>query len=131
MNELLALAVKAHGGLERWNKVKSLKVAASITGAIWFVKSKGDALKKVIMTVDTKAERLITDFLGRDKRSIFEPTRVVIGEALTGRSSSPATTPRSPSKASSGRRPGMTSMLPISVVRLCGPTSTLRSSTRG
>jgi hypothetical protein len=43
MNELLALAVKAHGGLERWTKVKSVKVAASIVGAIWFVKSKGDA----------------------------------------------------------------------------------------
>ena len=27
MNELLSLAVKAHGGLERWNKVKSVKVS--------------------------------------------------------------------------------------------------------
>jgi hypothetical protein len=62
MNELLDLAIKAHGGLERWNKVKSVKVAASITGAIWFVKSKGDALKNVVMTVDTKVERLVTDF---------------------------------------------------------------------
>jgi hypothetical protein len=78
MNELLSLAVKAHGGLERWNKVKSVNVAASITGAIWFVKSKGDALKSVVMTVDTKAERLVTDFPGQDKRSIFEPNRVVI-----------------------------------------------------
>ncbi|MBN3963017.1 hypothetical protein [Nostoc sp. NMS8] len=59
MNELLNLAVKAHGGLERWNKVKSVKVAASITGAIWFVKSKGDALKNVVMTVETKKEQII------------------------------------------------------------------------
>jgi hypothetical protein len=79
MNDLLNLAVKAHGGLERWNKVKSVKVAASITGAIWFVKSKGDALKNVVMTVDTKAERLITDFPGQDKRSIFAPDRIVNG----------------------------------------------------
>jgi NADH:flavin oxidoreductase / NADH oxidase family len=55
-----------------------LKVAASITGAIWFVKSKGDALKNVVMTVDTKAERLLTDFPGQDKRSIFEPKCIVI-----------------------------------------------------
>ena len=60
MNELLNLAVKAHGGLERWNKVKSIRVAASITGAIWFVKGKGDALKNIVMTVDTKAERLVS-----------------------------------------------------------------------
>jgi hypothetical protein len=78
MNELLDLAVKAHGGLERWNKVKSVKVAASITGAIWFVKSKGDALKDVVMTIDTKKERVITDFPGQDKRSIFEPSKIVI-----------------------------------------------------
>ncbi|MHC5897268.1 hypothetical protein [Nostoc sp.] len=78
MNELLNLAVKAHGGLKRWNKVKSVKVAASITGAIWFVKSKGDALKNVVMTVETKKEQLIMDFPGQDKRSIFEPARIVI-----------------------------------------------------
>jgi hypothetical protein len=78
MNELLNLAVRAHGGLERWNRVKSVKVAASITGAIWFVKSKGDALQNIVMTIETTTERLVTDFPGQDKRSIFEPARVVI-----------------------------------------------------
>jgi hypothetical protein len=39
MTELLNQALKAHGGLERWNKVKAINVAASITGAIWYVKS--------------------------------------------------------------------------------------------
>jgi len=78
MNDLLNTAVKAHGGLERWNKVKSVKVAAAITGAIWFVKSKGDALKNVIMTIATKNERLTMDFPGQDKRSIFEPSHIVM-----------------------------------------------------
>jgi hypothetical protein len=78
MNKLLDLAVKAHGGLERWNKVRSVRVAASITGAIWFVKGKGDALKNVVMTAETKKERLITDFPDEGRRSIFEPDRIVI-----------------------------------------------------
>jgi hypothetical protein len=78
MNELLDLAVKAHGGLERWNKMNSVKVAASITGAIWFVKSKGDALKDVMMTIETRKECVTMDFPGQNKRSIFEPARVVI-----------------------------------------------------
>jgi hypothetical protein len=78
MNQLLDLAVKAHGGLERWNKVKSVKVAASITGAIWFVKSKGDVLKDVIATIDTQKERLTMDFPGQEKRTVFEPARVAI-----------------------------------------------------
>jgi hypothetical protein len=80
-NDLLKLAVEAHGGLDRWNKVKAMKVAASITGAIWFVKSKGDVLKNVVLTVETRNERLIVDFPGQDKRAIFEPNRVVIETA--------------------------------------------------
>lgn len=77
MSELLNLAVKAHGGLDRWNKVKSIQVAASITGAIWFVKGKGDVLKNVVLTADTKKERLTVDFPGQDQRFLFEPYRVV------------------------------------------------------
>lgn len=83
MNDLLQLAVDAHGGLQRWNKVKTIKVAASITGAIWFVKGKGDLLKNVVLTVDTKKEWLSTDFPGQDKRSTFEPDRIAL-ERLDG-----------------------------------------------
>ena len=78
MNELLDLAVRAHGGLERWNKVKSIRAVASIRGAIWYLKGKGDVLKDVLLTVDTKKERVVMDFPGRDKRTVFEPLRVVI-----------------------------------------------------
>jgi hypothetical protein len=83
MTELLNLAVKAHGGLERWNKVKSIKVAASITGAIWYVKGKGDFLKNVILTANTRQERLTVDFPGQNKRALFTPNRIVI-ETLDG-----------------------------------------------
>jgi hypothetical protein len=83
MNELLSLALKAHGGLERWNKVKSIKVTASITGAIWYVKGKGDFLKNVVLTADTRNERLLVDFPGQNKRAVFTPSRIVI-ETLNG-----------------------------------------------
>jgi hypothetical protein len=81
MNELLNVAVKAHGGLERWNKVKAIKVAASITGGIWYVKGKGDFLKNVILTAETRKEHLTVDFLGQDKRAVFQPNRVVMETA--------------------------------------------------
>jgi hypothetical protein len=81
--DLLDLAVKAHGGLDRWNKVKAIKVAASITGAIWFVKGKGDLLKNVVLTAETRSERLTVEFPGQDKRAVFEPDRVVI-EKMNG-----------------------------------------------
>jgi hypothetical protein len=78
MNDLLAFAIDAHGGLDLWRKIRSIKVAASITGAIWFVKGQGDALKDVVLTADTLTQRLSVDFPGQDKRAIFEPQRIVI-----------------------------------------------------
>ena len=58
-------------------------------GATWFVKGKGDVLKNVRFEVDTTRERLTMDFVGQDKRSIFEPSRVVIqrgdGEVVESR----------------------------------------------
>ena len=78
MNDLLERAVSVHGGLDRWNQVNSITVDASITGALWHVKGKGDALKDVRLEVDTKRQLLMMDFVGQDKRSVFEPLRVVI-----------------------------------------------------
>jgi hypothetical protein len=78
MTELLHQALTAHGGLDRWNKVKAIKVAASITGAIWYVKGKPDVLKDVVLTVEMRNERVTVDFPGQNKRAIFEPNRIVI-----------------------------------------------------
>jgi hypothetical protein len=81
MNELLKLAVEAHGSLARWSKVKAIKVASSITGGIWYVKNKGDFLKNVLLTVETQKQRLTVDFAGQDKRAIFQSNRIVIEKA--------------------------------------------------
>jgi hypothetical protein len=81
MNELLNLALKAHGGLDRWNKVKAIKVAASITGTIWYVKGKADFLKNVVLTSETRHERVTVDFPGQNKRATFEPNRILIETA--------------------------------------------------
>jgi hypothetical protein len=78
MNVLLDLAVKAHGGLDRWDKVKAINVAASITGAIWYVKGKPDFFKDVALTAKTHEEHLTVDFPGQDKRAVFTPRRIVI-----------------------------------------------------
>ena len=79
MNDLLQTAVNAHGGLKRWNQVKAIRVAASITGAIWFVKGQGDCLKNIVMTTSTTREHMLTEFPGQDKRFVFEPERIVMG----------------------------------------------------
>jgi hypothetical protein len=78
MNDLLERAVAAHGGLDRWNQVKSITVDASITGALFHVKGKPDAVKDVRFAADTTRQLLTMDFVGQDKGSVFEPLRVVI-----------------------------------------------------
>jgi hypothetical protein len=78
MNDLLETALSAHGGLERWSELSTIQVAASITGAIWFVKGQGDCLKNVVITANTKTQKVVTDFPGQDKRFIFETSKVVM-----------------------------------------------------
>ncbi|MBB5058086.1 hypothetical protein HDF16_002792 [Granulicella aggregans] len=77
MSDLLNLAIEAHGGLKAWNKLHSIRIVASITGTLWSDKGQEDVLKEVVMTAETKRERLITDFPTQGKRSIFEPNRIV------------------------------------------------------
>jgi hypothetical protein len=45
MNSLLKLAIEAHGGLNRWNDLKSVKAHLSVTGVLWHVKGRPDVLK--------------------------------------------------------------------------------------
>lgn len=81
MNDLLKLAIDAHGGLERWNQLKSIKVQASITGGIWYVKGRPDVLKDVVMEADIKKEKLVMSFPGQDKKSVFEAGLITIETA--------------------------------------------------
>ncbi|MFF0265427.1 hypothetical protein [Kribbella sp. NPDC004536] len=83
MNDLLATAVAAHGGMDRWNRIRSIRVDATVTGAFWQLKGKSDAMKAVRFEVDTTQERLTMEFPGQDRRSVFEPGRVVL-ERLDG-----------------------------------------------
>ena len=44
MNDLLELAVEAHGGLKRWSQLTDVKASISITGKLWQLKAQPDAL---------------------------------------------------------------------------------------
>jgi hypothetical protein len=78
MESLLESALAAHGGLDRWNQIKSITFDAAIDGAFWHVKGKGDALKDVRVHVDTTRQLVTIEFTGQDKRAVYEPHRVVM-----------------------------------------------------
>ncbi len=81
INELLQKAVDAHGGLKSWREISKITVTASLSGAIWFVKSQVDDLKSLVMEIDTSKQRLATDFPVQDKRSISKTESPGNGEA--------------------------------------------------
>ena len=78
MNDLLQAAVDTHGGLSRWNQLKTVKAGLSITGAIWQLKGKPDVLKDVSIEAELHKERLTTHFNGQGLRTVFEPNRIIV-----------------------------------------------------
>ncbi len=52
-NELLNLVIKAHGGLERWNQLKQVKLHLSTKGYIWTVKGHEGALSNITLTTQS------------------------------------------------------------------------------
>lgn len=129
MSDLLALAVEAHGGMQRWDEFKTLRTELSVAGAIWSIKQQPGLLADKIFEIETHAERLtITPFTGPDRRSVFVPDRLVL-ETLTVGLSRLATILRLRLPAKRSRRPGTNSTSPISPARLFGPTSLRLSST--
>ena len=79
MNDLLQLAVNAHGGLRRWEQISRFRAAASITGAIWVLKGKPGLLGNVALEGETRGQRLkITPFPRPGQYATWEPYRQMI-----------------------------------------------------
>jgi hypothetical protein len=78
MNDLLTLAVGAHGGLSRWNRFTTLTATASITGAIWPAKGQPDALANIRVEAQLHSQIVIIHQLDRGTRLIFTPQRVAL-----------------------------------------------------
>src|ERR1700689_754282 len=84
MNDLLAIALEAHGGIERWNKFKTLRAELSIGGAIWQIKQQPGLLTDKIFEIRTHEEHLtITPFTQPGLRAVFVPDRQML-ETLDG-----------------------------------------------
>jgi hypothetical protein len=79
VNDLLKLAVKSHGGLQRWEQISRFRAAVSITGAIWELKGKPGLLGNVVLEGETRDQRLkITPFPQPGRYTTWEPYRQTI-----------------------------------------------------
>jgi hypothetical protein len=77
MSDLLQLAVEAHGGIDRWNKLKTVTARLSSTGAIWHIKGRPDVLKDIEMELSLQEQKVVTHYLGENRRTIFVPGEIV------------------------------------------------------
>src|ERR1700730_10323113 len=79
VSDLLDLALKAHGGIDRWREVKSLDVRVSLTGALYDLKGYPEGVSNVTVKIDTRRPAvMISPYARPDHRGYFTPDRVWI-----------------------------------------------------
>ena len=78
MNDLLKLALQAHGGLQRWRQLKVVRASASITGELWRLEGQADVLTNIQVEAQLNRQHLITHLIGENRRTTFTPDRVSI-----------------------------------------------------
>jgi len=84
MSELRDLVIDAHGGIARWNKVKTVDGDMSITGGLWARKGWPDALKDVHVTAAAGKQWIsYQPFISEGMRSLCTPDHTII-ETLDG-----------------------------------------------
>ncbi len=80
MNDLLKLAVEAHGGLENWNKFTKLKAHMLLSGVLLSIKGHAKTISESTMEIELQTQRCrYLDFDNRSgQEAIFEPNKVSI-----------------------------------------------------
>lgn len=84
MDDLLAHAIDAHGGLDRWSHVRLLTVQVAIDGPFWGRKGWPGALAQETMILETRRQHIsITPFLAPGHTAVLDvaPERVAVRES--------------------------------------------------
>jgi hypothetical protein len=82
MEDLLSLAVTAHGGLARWKSFQMIEARMAVSGAIFAAKRNPGLQDDVTYTVHTGEERVSIDrFSAPDRRLRFTPDRLALETA--------------------------------------------------
>ena len=74
MDELLSAVLDAHGGLDNWQRVRTLRVGFSRGGPFWAARGWPDLLANETVTLDAHRQHIeFTPFLAQ--RSLSSPVR--------------------------------------------------------
>jgi len=121
LDSLLKLAVEAHGGLNAWNKLHSLRANASIGGALWDQKQLPGLFTNTRVELKLRYQEVITHLVDLGQRIIFTPKQVSL-ETESERRSTLASTHDRPSWDKLPIPDGTNCMAGISAVMRSGVT---------
>lgn len=95
MNDLLHLMLDAHGGIARWNSLKTIEADITVAGALWTRKGWPNLLNGVQVTADPHTQwTSFYPFITANQRSSCMPDHTVI-ETLDGKLIKERRNPRS------------------------------------
>jgi hypothetical protein len=79
MDDLLKLAIDAHGGLKRWKALRTASLDLSIGGALWELKGQTGLFARATYDADLHQQRAtLGHFGGPDRRVRFTPDRLIL-----------------------------------------------------
>jgi hypothetical protein len=94
LDSLLKLALEAHGGLQAWNKLRSLHANALIGGALWDQKQIPGLFKNTRVKLKLQYQQILTHLVDLGKRVVFTPNQVFL-ETESGKTLDTGIAPRS------------------------------------
>jgi hypothetical protein len=81
MSDLLDLVLEAHGGLDRWRRVRAVRARLDLTGPAFAALGQGTTLVGVGVEVRPHEQRTVfTDFTGLGRRGVYTPDLVTVTE---------------------------------------------------
>jgi hypothetical protein len=121
MSDLLAEAVEALGGLERWKQFSVVEANLSVGGAIWDFKGQPGLFEGVIFRIGLLQEMVTVDRFSGNARLSFTPDRLTL-ETLDGEPILSRENPRGTFAGHRADTPGTNCTQAISAATHFGPT---------
>jgi hypothetical protein len=78
MDNLLKVAIEAHGGLARWLQFNVVRANVSNHGALWHPRAQPGVLNNVQVVAQLHRQHLVTHLIGKDRRTIVTTGEVSI-----------------------------------------------------
>ena len=93
LDNLLTFVVEAHGGLNAWNKLRTLHAKVSIGSALWEQKGLPGIFKNTRVQLELPSQRVVTHLVDLDERIVFTPNHISL-ESESGKTLATRTDPR-------------------------------------